>query len=49
MKDLSYPDIENADLGGMTLNDLDPESDQEPDSRLDPAAPEGPAEGADIG
>lgn len=49
-KDLSYPDLDDADVHGLRLADLDPESDVPPD-RLDdePVRHEGPAEGPDIG
>jgi hypothetical protein len=49
-KDLSYPDIDDADVGGLTLADLDPDSDRPSEGREEtPPRHDGPAEGPDIG
>gem|GEM_PF-5324844 len=47
LRDLSYPDIDDADANGMTLDDLDPEIARE--RRPTGEHRDHPAEGPDIG
>ena len=49
LKDLSYPDIDDSDVHGLRLADLDPDSEVDPERCEPPIQHDGPAEGPDIG